>query len=103
MLGPPPNGRNEPIPSRAWLESGNLFQQRIAFYFTSPLRNEAVSVNKDVLVFSDWSPLREFLSPKGTQEVGQQPPNSQQPADDCRLPEDEPKAAEDVKIIGHWP
>ena len=35
-LGPPPNGRSEPIPSRAWLESGNLFQQLIAFslYFT---------------------------------------------------------------------
>ena len=32
----PQNGRNEPIPSRAWLESGNLFQQHIAFslYFT---------------------------------------------------------------------
>ena len=37
MGEPPPNGRNESIPSRAWLEAGNLFQQLVAFslYFTT--------------------------------------------------------------------
>ena len=45
-----------PVPPEPGWNQEIFSSNILPFHFTSPLRNEAISVNMDVMVISDWSP-----------------------------------------------